>query len=109
MSNDITGIQSGKIQPGSDRVAGSAKGNSASHGSQSVAAPTAAQSSGDKVSLTATAAQLKSLEQELTTQPEIDTKRVEDIQLALTSGEYRIDPDHIASKLIGFEGDFSKD
>jgi len=60
----------------------------------------------DKVVLTEMAAHLKSLEQKLGTQPEIDQAHVDYIRAAISRGEYRINPERVAGKMVDFESDF---
>lgn len=56
-----------------------------------------------EVSVTSTAAQLAALEQSLQALPAVDASRVAGLHAALASGQYRIDPQSIASGLIGTE------
>lgn len=60
-------------------------------------------SSGDTVSLTSTAAQLRALEQQLTSQPVVDVERVNKVRNELNSGSFDFNPDRVAQKMIGLE------
>jgi len=102
MANDISGINSSRTQQAGERSVAGAKKES--QGSSS----SATSSSADKVSLTDTAARLKALEHQLSQQPEVDSKRVSSMQDAISNGDYKIDPERIADKMMDFEASFSK-
>ena len=57
----------------------------------------------DTVSLTDTAARLKSLETSVASLPVVDAQRVEHIKKTLANGTYNIDDKKVASKLQKFE------
>ena len=104
MDIDIKGSNSSKPHASNDqRVKGSAKSplenEDQTKGSTS--------SPSDKVSLTNTAARLKELEKGLTNQPVVDSDRVRDVRGSINDGSFRIDPDHVADKLIDFESDLN--
>ncbi len=100
MANDITNIHSSRLQQSGSRSSqrldeSSSKGNSASPISSDGA---------DKVSLTSTAARLKDIEQRLAaSQTPIDDKRVKQVKSAINNGEYNVDADRVANKMINFE------
>ncbi|MDH5545550.1 MAG: flagellar biosynthesis anti-sigma factor FlgM [Gammaproteobacteria bacterium] len=58
---------------------------------------------GDTVNLTSTASQLRALEQQLSTQPVIDTQRVAAIRNDIQTGQYQINPARVADKMIQLE------
>ena len=58
---------------------------------------------GDTISLTSTAAQLRALEQQLTSQPVVDVERVNKVRNELNSGSFDFNPDRVAQKMIGLE------
>lgn len=60
----------------------------------------------NKVDLADMASRLKSLEHQLTTQPEFDQNHVNRIRDAISRGEYHVNPDRIADKMMDFEEDF---
>jgi negative regulator of flagellin synthesis FlgM len=60
-------------------------------------------STGDTVSLTDTAQQLRKLENTLSELPVVDSQRVEDIRAAIANGSYEVDPTRVAEKLINFD------
>jgi len=102
MPNDINGINSGRSQHSSNRTVEDIRREGKSSGSSS----TSSTGSGDTVSLTDMASRLKSLEQKLTSQPEVDEARINRVRDAISSGEYRIDPEKVADKMMDFESDF---
>lgn len=59
----------------------------------------------DTVEITEMASQLKSLEQKLAKQPDVDQDHVNRVRDAIHRGEYRVDPDRVATKMMGFEED----
>jgi negative regulator of flagellin synthesis FlgM len=69
-------------------------------------APTASQTSerdGVKVSLTNMAARLDQITKGLAEQPAIDQQRVDAIRNAIENGDYRVNAQRIAAKLLGTE------
>ncbi len=58
----------------------------------------------DKLSLTGTAAQLRNLELSLSSQPIIDSKRVESVRNQLNMGGFQANPEKVAQKMIEIEG-----
>lgn len=103
MANDISGIDSSRTQQAGERNVSGAKKESTSSTSSS---PTS--SGADKISLTDTAARLKALEHQLTKQSEIDDNRVSNVQEAISNGNYKVDPERVADKMISFEASFGK-
>jgi len=61
---------------------------------------------GDKANLTDMASRLKSLESKLETQPAIDQSKVNKVRDAISRGEYRVNPERVADKMIDFDADF---
>jgi negative regulator of flagellin synthesis FlgM len=102
MPNDINGINSGKSQHAHERRVQDLRQE------KSPAADDQNRTSGlaDKVSVSDMASRLKSLEDKLSTQPEIDQDRVQQIRDALNSGEFKVDPERVANKIVDFESDF---
>ena len=101
MPNDINGINSGRNQTSGDRQVSSIR-REATSDSQSKAGKT----QGDSVSLTDMAGRLQSLENKLASQSEVDQSHVNRVRDAISRGEYRIDPDRVADKMMDFESDF---
>ena len=104
MPHDISGINSGRPQQSGDKsVTSIRRDNSTSSPNNSSAA-----ASGDTVSLTDMASRMKSLESKLETQPAIDQSRVDRVRDAISRGEFRIDPERVADKMMDFEADFDR-
>jgi len=102
MPNDITGINSGRSQQSSDRQVGSVGRDGSNSTTQSGSSTTQS----DTVSITDMAARLSSLEKKLASQPDVDQAHVNRVRDAISRGEYRIDPDRVADKMMDFESDF---
>lgn len=73
-----------------------------SRGEVAARAPDASNLSSE-VSVTSTAARLSELEQSLQSLPAVDASRVSGLQTAVASGQYSVDPQSVASGLIGTE------
>lgn len=101
MPNDISGINSGRSQQSSDRQVGTVRRDGSASGHSSSSA-----SQSDTVSLTDMASRLHSLEQKLASQPDVDQAHVNRVRDAISRGEYRVDPDRVADKMMDFESDF---
>lgn len=65
-------------------------------------------STGDTVSLTDTAALLRSLENTLAKLPVVDPQRVETFRQAIADGSYKVDADRVAEKMLRFEAEFEE-
>ena len=57
----------------------------------------------DTVTLTDTAAQLHKLEAAILAAPIVDTARVEDVKHAISNGQFQINPQRVAEKMLRFE------
>lgn len=102
MPHDISGINSGRSQQSGDRQVSDVHRDRKA-GTQNNSTTTA---KGDTVSLTDMASRLQSLEKKLVSQSDVDQAHVNRVRDAITSGEYRVDPDRVAGKMIDFESDF---
>lgn len=60
-------------------------------------------SGGDTLSLTGTARQLRALQAQLTSQPIVDSGRVQSVRNELSSGTFVIDPPKVAQKMLDIE------
>lgn len=58
----------------------------------------------DKISLTATATQLQSLQQEIAALPVVDEQKVAALRAAIEDGSYQVDSQKLARNMIDFEG-----
>ena len=102
MPQDINGINSGRSQHANDRQVQSIKRDGQAGNSQS----TGARSQADTVNLTDMAGRLRSLEQKLASQSDIDQAHINQVRDAISRGEYKIDPERVADKMMDFEADF---
>ena len=75
--------------------------NNAAHNNNAVASTSSAAT--DTVSLTGTASQLRSLEQQLSSLPVVDIQRVDAVKREISNGTFEIDPPTIADKMIQIE------
>lgn len=64
---------------------------------------TSSPSSSDKLSLTSSAQQLRALEEQVAELPVVDTQRVQEVQRAIATGSFQIDPAKVADKMLQFE------
>ncbi len=62
----------------------------------------------DGVTLTSTAARLRSLESTISSLPVVDSKRVAEIKQSIDEGSYEIDPQRIAEKMLDMEQEWSR-
>ncbi len=105
MPHDISGINSNKPSHMGDRSVTQVKKSDDT--TKSTKNNTDAVTTGDKVTLTDTAAKLKALEMDLANQPSVDHTKVKDMQNVIQSGSYKMDPERIADKMINFESAFN--
>ena len=101
MPNDISGINSGRSQQSSDRQVDTVRRDDSASASRN-----GSTSHSDTVSITDMASRLQSLEQKLATQPDVDQAHINRVRDAISRGEYRVDPDRVADKMLDFESDF---
>jgi len=102
--NDITNINSNRSQLSSNQSSSVKSRNEAKQENQS---PTPS-STGDRVTLTSTASRLQSIEQQLNNASSIDSARVAEVQSAISNGDYNVDADRIADKMLAFEDFMNK-
>lgn len=100
MANDITSIHSNRSQLSSNQSASVKSQNEAKENFSNNESSAAA---GDRVTLTNTATRLKNLEQQLSNASPVDSERVAAVQSAISNGEYNVDSDRIADKMLAFE------
>jgi len=98
--NDITNINSNRAQLSSNQSSSVKSRNEAKQSNQSEGSSAAA---GDRVTLTNTASRLKELEQQLSNTSSVDSSHVAEVQSAITNGDYSVDADRIADKMLAFE------
>ncbi len=99
MAIEINGLPSSQVKnPG--------EGSQAKMGQQEASTTPQEQrstSTADTVSLTNTAAHLKTLETAISSLPVVDKQRVEQLRQAVSSGSYHADSQRVANKLASFE------
>lgn len=62
----------------------------------------------DSVSITPQAKQLGDLQKKAQEAPIVNQKKVEELKKAITSGDYKIDPEKLAASIASFEFDLLK-
>ena len=97
--NDITNINSNRASLSSNQSSSIKSQNEAKQSNQSSDSTVA----GDRVTLTSTASRLKDLEHQLITSSSVDSARVSAMQTAISNGDYNVDADRIADKMLAFE------
>ena len=97
--NDITNINSNRAQLNSNQASSVKSRNEAKQSNES----SSSSSDGDRVTLTNAAARLKNIENELNTSSSVDSARVAKVQSAISNGDYTVDADRIADKMLDFE------
>jgi negative regulator of flagellin synthesis FlgM len=102
--NDITNINSNRAQLNSNQSSSIKSRNEAKQNDQSESASSAT----DRVTLTNTASRLKDLEQQLSSSSSVDSARVAEVQNAISNGDYNVDAESIADKMLAFEGFMNK-
>lgn len=102
--NDITNINSNRSQLSPNQSSSSKSSNEAKQSSQGGGSS----ATGDRVTLTNTASRLQNIEHQLNNASSIDNARVAEVQGAITSGDYNVDADRIADKMLAFEGFMNK-
>jgi len=97
--NDITNINSNRASLSSNQSSSIKGRNEAKQDNQSESSVAA----GDRVTLTNTASRLKDIEQQLNSSSSVDSARVAEVQSAISNGDYNVDADRIADKMLAFE------
>ncbi len=104
MANRIKGLDGGSVAAGSsnpiEQIRASSAVKSATAGSGSAAAAPA-----DSVQITDSARALAALSQAVSASPDIDAARVASVQQALDAGQYNVNPQRIADRLVQIEQD----
>lgn len=103
--NDITNINSTRSQLSSNQSSSVKSQNEAKQSSQ---AATSSSAGADRVTLTNTASRLQNIEQQLNKTSSLDSARVAEVQSAISNGDYNVNADRIADKMLAFETFMSK-
>jgi negative regulator of flagellin synthesis FlgM len=61
-------------------------------------------SQGDQVKLSSSSMNIQQVEAEVSKMPDVDDKTIDRIRSAIDSGEYKIDYQQLAGKMLDFEG-----
>ena len=103
--NDITNINSNRAQLNSNQSSSvKSRNDAAKQDNKSESSANAA----DRVTLTNTASRLKDIEQQLSNTSSVDNARVAEVQSAISNGDYNVDADRIADKMLAFEDFMNK-
>lgn len=102
--NDITNINSNRAQLNSNQSSSVKSQNQAKQSDASENATT----QGDRVTLTNTASRLKDIEQQLSNASSVDNARVAEVQSAISNGDYKVDANRVADKMLAFEDFMNK-
>lgn len=103
MTVDFNGIGNNPVNnpgPQADRSQGNQKTPQPAADQARSQAPAAR---GENVNLSAQAKELKQFEQRLEDYPEVDDARVEQIRAALADGNYKIDAEKVAQKMLDMD------
>ena len=100
MTTKIDGLHSRPVHVGTDRKVSSTSDAAATPAKSQVAAMS-------PVRITDQARQLAALEQALNDVPVVNESRVEAIRLAIETGQYEVNPERIAAKLLRTERELS--
>lgn len=103
--NDITNINSNRASLNSNQSSSVKSQNESKQENQSESTTAAA---GDRVTLTNTASRLQDIEQKLSNSSSVDKARVAEVQSAISNGDYNVDADRIADKMLAFEDFMNK-
>ena len=98
-TSDISGIRSG------GRIETERKDKSSDTSSASV--DSSVHTVSDAVEFSATAKQLSSLQDDLSSLDAVDMGKVDEIRQAISNGSYKIDAQKIAESLLALEGEFA--
>lgn len=103
--NDITNINSNRASLNSSQSSSVKSRNEAKAENQS---EKSSAETGDRVTLTNTASRLKDIESQLSKSPAIDDARVAEVQSAINNGDYDVNAERIADKMLAFEDFMNK-
>ena len=102
--NDITNINSNRAQLNSNQSSSIKSRNEAKQSD----ADASSANQGDRVTLTNTASRLQDLEQQLNNASSVNNDRVAEVQSAISNGDYKVDADRVADKMLAFEDFMNK-
>ncbi len=100
MINDLTSLSAS--QTANSRARTSEQGNAAKSGG-GTAATQSPSNKGDTVNLSNAAQTLQNVEKQLANTPDVDSERVERLKLEIESGNYQINAERVAEKMLNFD------
>ncbi len=103
MANDITSIHSSRTQQSGTRQSQRLDKADSKESSNTSTSSRVSSDAADKVSLTSTATRLKDIEHRLTSESPMDDNRIKRVKSAISNGEYDVNPDRVAHKMINLE------
>ena len=104
MANRIKGLDGGSIGTGSSNPLEGIRGSTPVKTATTGPGP-ASSSQADSVHITDSARTMAALSLAVSSSPDIDTARVAVVQQALDAGQYTINPERIADRLVQLEQD----
>ena len=102
-NNSINGGPRNRNELYSNQSSQSKKTTDITGSNNSPAAEQAAKTNGDTVSITSEASKIRELQSSLSNAPDIDMEKVESIKKEIANGNYPIDYEGIADKLLDLE------
>ncbi len=105
MASDINGLGNAAA---TDQTAlrpkdSTGKDTASTSGTQATTASPTAAASVDSVSLSSNAQGLQALEQKIQQLPDVNQQRVADLKAAIDSGQYHVDNQKVADKMLGYD------
>jgi negative regulator of flagellin synthesis FlgM len=100
MINDLTSLSSS--QTTSTRARTGEQGNATKTGGNATASQSPS-NKGDTVKLSTAAQTLQNVEKQLANTPDVDSERVERLKQEIESGNYQINAESIAEKMLNFD------
>jgi len=97
-----------KIKGSPSKFARATEKKPSNAGGKSKAAPSTGSSNSDSIDLTGTAGKLQQIEQSLADIPIVDSSRVDAITQSINDGQYHIDNEQIADRIIESENEVNK-
>lgn len=108
MAIDITGPASTPNNSGrGNRVNNEQQNTTGTTGGAGSAQPSVNQGIADTVKISDAAQAIQSAVNELKSEPEVNSDRVAELKAAIDSGEYKVDADRVADRMLAFESLFS--
>ncbi|MEO0422877.1 MAG: flagellar biosynthesis anti-sigma factor FlgM [Pseudomonadota bacterium] len=104
MTDKITGPSSGGASGSYPGIIGPDRSPPSTNATAGTTATRSTPANTETVSLTEDAALLQALDEQIAATPAVNAARVEEVRTALANGEYRIDPERVAEKLLAAEG-----